>query len=199
MFHEIGGPAPQGCWPSRVEQALACSWFWCYSAAGRCGCTTSVGAGWRRYLRSEFNADHGNSAKRHQTTDGDPDTVIGGVNLGNLPNYLFFFADGSTDANWQGATKGFVGDVAVDGIQAAERTSGGVPYAGTIYTNDSTLGAWASIVDQNDPSQVSPAQAFGVRDKPAYFGPGNRPEQRVRADQRPFRFSRLRQCLVHVL
>ena len=102
------------------------------------------------------------SAKPLSDPDSGPNIVIGGVDLGNLPNYLLFFANGSTDANWQGATKGFVGDVAVDGIQADERTSGGVPYAGTIYTNDSTLTAWAGIVDQNDPSQVSPAQAFGV-------------------------------------
>src|SRR5262249_53877619 len=66
---------------------------------------------------------------------------IGGLNLGSLPSYLFLFANGSQDANWQGATKGFVGNVAVDGILASERTSGGVPYAGTISTNDSTLGA----------------------------------------------------------
>jgi hypothetical protein len=76
-------------------------------------------------------------------------TIIGGINLGNLTDYLFFFADGRTDANWQGATKGYVGDVAVDGIQADERTSGSVPYAGTIYTNDTTLGAWQSIINQN--------------------------------------------------
>ncbi|MGE5430073.1 MAG: SdrD B-like domain-containing protein [Syntrophomonadaceae bacterium] len=82
------------------------------------------------------------------------DKVIGGVNLGTLPDYLLFYSNGSVDANWQGATKGFVGNVAVDGIQAAERTSGGVPYAGTIYTNDATLGAWQDIVDQN------PGQAF---------------------------------------
>ncbi|ADL12660.1 DUF7507 domain-containing protein [Acetohalobium arabaticum] len=87
-------------------------------------------------------------------------TVIGGIDLGNLTDYLFFFADGSTDANWQGATKGFVGDVAVDGIQASEGTSGSVPYAGTISTNDATLGAWQDIVDQNDPPEVDPAQAF---------------------------------------
>src|SRR6185436_14615827 len=67
---------------------------------------------------------------------------IGGINLGSLPNYLFLFTDGSKDANWQGASKGFVGDVAVNGIVASERTSGNVPYAGTIFTNDSTLGAW---------------------------------------------------------
>src|SRR5262249_29165773 len=70
-------------------------------------------------------------------------------NLGSLPSYLFLFANGSQDANWQGATKGFVGNVGVDGILASERTSGGVPYAGTISTNDSTLGAWQRIVDQN--------------------------------------------------
>ncbi|WP_064094027.1 hypothetical protein [Rossellomorea aquimaris] len=92
---------------------------------------------------------------------GTEDILVGGINLGELPNYLFFFGDGRDDANWQGATKGFVGDVAVDGIQADERTSGGVPYAGTIYTNDITLGAWQDIVDQNDPPEVSPAQAFG--------------------------------------
>ena len=84
-----------------------------------------------------------------------PEVQIGGIDLGNLTDYLFFFADARSDANWQGATKGFVGDVAIDGIQADERTSGGVPYAGTIYTNDSTLSAWQGIVDQNA------GQAFG--------------------------------------
>ena len=47
-------------------------------------------------------------------------SIIGGINLGNLTDYLLFFSNGSTDANWQGATKGFIGDVAVDGIQADE-------------------------------------------------------------------------------
>ncbi len=87
---------------------------------------------------------------------------IGGIKLGNLTEYLFFFADAGNDANWQGATKGFVGDVAVDGLQAYERTSGGVPYAGTIYTNDNSLNGWAGIVDQNDAPEVGPSQAFGV-------------------------------------
>jgi uncharacterized repeat protein (TIGR01451 family) len=81
--------------------------------------------------------------------------TIGGIDLGNLQSYLFLFADGRNDANWQGATKGFVGNVAVDGILAKERTSGGVAYAGTISTNDSTLSAWQQIVNQN------PGQAFG--------------------------------------
>lgn len=83
---------------------------------------------------------------------------IGGIDLGNLPNYLFFFANGSQDANWQSASKGFVGDVAVNGQLASERTSGTVPYAGTIFTNDSTLGAWQKIVNDN-PGQA--AASFG--------------------------------------
>ncbi len=80
----------------------------------------------------------------------------GGIDLGGLTDHLFFFANGASDANWQGATKGFAGDVVVDGLHASERTSGSVPYAGTISTNDSTLGAWQGIVDQN-PTQASAA------------------------------------------
>ncbi|HEY9599839.1 MAG TPA: hypothetical protein V6D33_19430, partial [Cyanophyceae cyanobacterium] len=83
-------------------------------------------------------------------------------NLGRLTDYLFVFTNGSTDANWQGATKGFVGNVAVDGIQASERTSGGVPYAGTIYTNDTSLGAWNNIVTQNS-GQASAATGETAR------------------------------------
>lgn len=86
---------------------------------------------------------------------------IGGVNLGNLPNYLLVFTDGSTRANLQGATKGFIGDIAIDGIQANEVTSGGVAYAGTIYTNDNTLAAWEDLVTQNATPNVNPSQAFG--------------------------------------
>lgn len=79
---------------------------------------------------------------------------LGGIEMGTLTEYLFVFADGSSDLNWQGATKGFVGDVAVNGDLAKERTSGNVPYAGAIYTNDSSLGKWQDIVDQN-PGQAS--------------------------------------------
>jgi PEP-CTERM motif-containing protein len=75
--------------------------------------------------------------------------TIGSVNLGNLTDYLFVFTDGSEDANWQGATKGFAGDVAVNGILATERTSGTVPYAGTLYTNAATQGAWQNILNAN--------------------------------------------------
>lgn len=80
--------------------------------------------------------------------------VIGGIDLGDLTDYLFVFVDGRDDANWQGASKGYVGDVAVDGEQANERTSGFVPYAGTIFTNDDTLGSWQDIIDDN-PLQAS--------------------------------------------
>ena len=86
--------------------------------------------------------------------------IIGGVNLGNLTDNLFVFTNGSTDANWQSASKGFVGDVSVNGNTASLRTSGTVPYAGTIYTNAATLGAWQAIVTSNSPPSVSPAQAF---------------------------------------
>jgi uncharacterized repeat protein (TIGR01451 family) len=82
-------------------------------------------------------------------------TTIGGVNMGNLTDYLFVFTDANAKANWQGATKGFVGDVAIDGIQANETTSGSVPYAGTIYTNDNTLGAWGNIVANNSGQAMS--------------------------------------------
>jgi PEP-CTERM motif len=76
-------------------------------------------------------------------------STIGGVNLGNLNNYLFVFTNGGTDANWQSASKGYVGNVAVNGVTASERTSGTVPYAGTIFTNDATLGTWQNIVNAN--------------------------------------------------
>lgn len=78
--------------------------------------------------------------------------------LGGLTDYLFYFDNASNDANWQGATKGFVGDVAVNGIVAKERTSGGVPYRGTIYTNDTTLSGWQGIVDQNPATASSVTQ-----------------------------------------
>jgi uncharacterized repeat protein (TIGR01451 family) len=68
--------------------------------------------------------------------------------LAGMTDWLFIFSNGSVDANWQGATKGFRGDVAVAAI-AKKRTSGGVPFAGTIYTDGSSLGAWQNIVNQN--------------------------------------------------
>jgi hypothetical protein len=80
-------------------------------------------------------------------------SVVGGVNLGNLTDYLFVFTNGSQDANWQGASKGYKGDVAVNGTPLSTaanlRTSGTVPYAGALYTNASTLESWQGIVDDN--------------------------------------------------
>ncbi len=73
----------------------------------------------------------------------------GGICLGDLTNYVMVFTNGSGDANWQGATKGLIGDVAVNGLIANERTSGGVPYAGTLYTNAASAGAWQNILNQN--------------------------------------------------
>lgn len=75
--------------------------------------------------------------------------VVGGINLGDLPEYLFVFTDGGSDANWQGASKGFVGDVAINGVLASERTSGTVPYAGTLYTNSATAAGWQNIITNN--------------------------------------------------
>lgn len=81
---------------------------------------------------------------------------VGSVELGALPNYLFFFAEAEDEAKWQGISKGYAGDVAIDGILAEERTSGKVPFAGTIFTNDSTLSDWQDIVDED----MNAGQAF---------------------------------------
>jgi hypothetical protein len=56
---------------------------------------------------------------------------MGGVDMGTLTDYLFVFTDGSTNADWQSASPGYIGDVAVGGIQADETTSGTLAYAGT--------------------------------------------------------------------
>ena len=88
-------------------------------------------------------------------------STLGGVDLGNLTDYLFVFTDANVDANWQSSSKGYVGDVAVDGIQASERTSGTVPYAGTISTNDAILDAWQGIVDDNS-GQASASTGQGA-------------------------------------
>lgn len=74
---------------------------------------------------------------------------MGGVNLGNLPKYHMVFTQGNVDANLQGSTRGFLGDIAINGIVASERTAGRVPYAGTMYTNDVSLAAWQKIVNEN--------------------------------------------------
>ena len=85
--------------------------------------------------------------------------TIGGIDLGNLTDYLFVFTGGSTGANWQGASVGYLGDVGIDGATAVERTSAQPPFAGTIYTNAPTLEAWEAIVLAN------PGQACGGADQ----------------------------------
>ena len=97
------------------------------------------------------------------------------VDLGNLPNYALFVADGSSKAKIEGAP-GFYGDIAVDGVGvnslgaldgsggANTDSAGTVPYAGTIYTNDNLAdfesgGKWDDFVNANPATaSVSPDQ-----------------------------------------
>jgi hypothetical protein len=109
----------------------------------------------------DYQNNSGNSVATHDTRyfgRGGGGTGGGGnfdgIDMGDLMNYLFVFTKASVDANWQGASKGFIGDVVVNGIDAQERTSGTVPYAGVITTNDVDLGAWENIVNHN-PGQAS--------------------------------------------
>ena len=83
-----------------------------------------------------------------------PAGPIGGIDLGIAPNFLFFFADGHGGANWQGPSKGYAGNVAIDGKVAKEGTSGDFAYSGTISTNDAKLGDWQKIV-KNNPGQAA--------------------------------------------
>jgi uncharacterized repeat protein (TIGR01451 family) len=115
-------------------------------------------------------ATYANTAKASATNHGEvsasasvvvtcppppPCPAVGAVPaLNSLTSLLFLFTDGSVDANWQGASKGFAGEVWVNGLLAKERTSGNVPYSGTIHTNDTSLGAWQAIVNAN------PGRAF---------------------------------------
>lgn len=75
--------------------------------------------------------------------------IIGGVELGNLPNYLFFFQNGSVEAEIRGPSKGYLGDIAINGNTAIEKTAGTVPYSGTMITNSANLGAWQNIINDN--------------------------------------------------
>lgn len=91
--------------------------------------------------------------------------TIGGVNLGGLTDYLLVFADGSAggviDYNLQGASKGYVGNIAVNGLAAGTnlRTSGTVPYAGIMSTNAANLDSWQGIVDDNRTPTIAVNQA----------------------------------------
>ena len=65
--------------------------------------------------------------------------IIGGVNLGNLTDYLFLFADGSDLAAWLGPSNGYIGNVAVTG--SANQIHGPISfaYAGNIQANRGTF------------------------------------------------------------
>ncbi len=76
-------------------------------------------------------------------------SIIGRINFGSLTEYLFFFANGSSKADWKDSKHGYLGNVAVDGLTANLHTNSNVPYAGTICTNDNTLGVWETIVTDN--------------------------------------------------
>jgi hypothetical protein len=89
-------------------------------------------------------------------------STVGGINLGNLTDYLFVFTNGSVDANWQSASPGYSGDVAVNGLVASERTSGTFDYTGTIYTNAANQGAWQSIINNNPGTASGSAGAVNV-------------------------------------
>jgi len=79
------------------------------------------------------------------------------VSLGHLDSYLFFFADGSTEARWQeSGSPGYLGQVAYDGNQATEKMNSHVPpFAGTLFTNAANQGSWAGIVTGNIPQATS--------------------------------------------
>ncbi|MEB3255604.1 MAG: hypothetical protein VKJ05_04355 [Synechococcaceae cyanobacterium] len=94
--------------------------------------------------------DHGPHRRDGKASTRAGRAILGGIDLGGLTDYLFVFADGRVEANWQGASGGFVGDVAVDGKQARERTSGSVSFAGTLLSNDKTAGGWLSLLRRNE-------------------------------------------------
>lgn len=75
---------------------------------------------------------------------------IGGIEMGSLTEHLFVFTKAGTDANWQSASKGYIGNVAIKGTVAKERTSGTIAYSGTVISNDNTLDAWQNIIDDNN-------------------------------------------------
>jgi hypothetical protein len=82
-------------------------------------------------------------------------TVLQGVNLGNLPDYLLAFVgtpNGSGAFNLQGASDGYQGDIAVNADPAgnALRSSGSVAYQGTMITDAATLGAWQTNIINNN-------------------------------------------------
>ena len=92
-------------------------------------------------------------SSRESQSSGAYSTIIGGVDLGNLPNYLFVFTDADASGDWHGPSDGFVGDIAINGDKSWKPDKK-IPYAGTIYTNEGKLKALQDLVEGN------PGQAF---------------------------------------
>ncbi len=117
--------------------------------------------------------------------------VIAGIDLtGIVDNYLFFFTDGRPGCQLAGRSKGYVGNVLVNGVLAKERTSGGVAYAGTIYKQ------------RYDPERLAehcePECRAGFREhrkRRARRSHEGQVDGRVRADQRAARDGRVRKSL----
>jgi hypothetical protein len=74
--------------------------------------------------------------------------IIGGVNLGNLTDYLFLFADGSDLAAWSGPSNGYIGNVAV--TSSANQIHGiSFAYAGNIQSDAALSTEWQQIITDN--------------------------------------------------
>jgi Flp pilus assembly protein TadG len=68
--------------------------------------------------------------------------------LGRLTDYLFVFTRGA-DLTWGDPSPGYVGDIAVNGLDSKLSASGTYPYTGTIFTNASTLDGWERVLNNN--------------------------------------------------
>ncbi len=108
------------------------------------------------------DAQAGRSATVTVSWSGTCPSSVGPIDLGGLASRLFVFTGGSGEANWQSASKGYAGDVAVDGLAANQRSSGTIPYAGTITTNAGSLGAWQRIVAANGGQSAASVGATGL-------------------------------------
>jgi Flp pilus assembly protein TadG len=80
-----------------------------------------------------------------------------GLTVGMLLDYLFVFTSGYKEAKWEKENYGFVGDIALDGIQADEeaKIKGSMPFEGTLYTNDTNAGEWDEILDLKGNKQTA--------------------------------------------
>lgn len=117
---------------------------------GRFSFDEAYQSGRRHLLLGMFGADTWNiEVVSVATRHGSTEECHGEPLLGNLTDYLFFIGDGRNDANWQSSSKGYSGNIAVNGLLASERSSGNLYYSGTIHTNRNQLGAYQRHVDGN--------------------------------------------------